>query len=177
MYSPVRSKPKAPRSASRSAPSFLGLCSASTAASRVKQRNRKTGGVAELTLRRLLWNQGFRYRLGGVGLPGKPDLVFGRFGLVVFVDGDFWHGRDLEKRVERLARGSNSGYWVAKIGYNRERDARNNALLEAAGWRVLRLWETDVLKAPLDAVHRVAMAVSDAAPDPQRRSALAGVGA
>ena len=151
----VPSKPKASTGASPIAPSFRGYSSASPAASRVKQRNRKTGGIAELTLRRLLWAPGLRYRLGGAGLPAKPDLVFPRCRLVVFVDGDFWHGRDWEKRVERLAKGSNSGYWVEKIAYNRERDLRNNALLEASGWRVLRLWETDLLEDPSGAAHRV----------------------
>ncbi len=88
-------------------------------------------------------------------LPGNPDLVFSRQRVAVFVDGDFWHGRDWERRQTRLSTGNNSHYWIAKIGYNRERDGRNNALLAELGWRVLRLWETDVLKDPEWAARRV----------------------
>jgi DNA mismatch endonuclease, patch repair protein len=133
-------------SGSRSSPSFSGLRPASAAASRTKQRNRKGGTKAEMALRRAVWRLGLRYRLNRSDLPGNPDLVFCRQRIVVFVDGDFWHGREWERRKERLSCGSNSTYWIAKISYNRERDHRNNAALANLGWRVLRLWETDILK-------------------------------
>jgi DNA mismatch endonuclease (patch repair protein) len=81
-------------------------------------------------------------------LPGKPDIVFMRRRLAVFVDGDFWHGRNWNERKQRLASGSNSDYWVSKIAYNRGRDEQNNERLAALGWRVLRLWETEVLRDP-----------------------------
>jgi DNA mismatch endonuclease (patch repair protein) len=94
-----------------------------------------------------------RYRLNDARLPGRPDLVLPRYRAVVFVDGDFWHGRNWESRAQRLKDGSNGAYWVSKIAYNRERDRRNDGLLAGLGWRVRRLWETDVLKDP-DAVAR-----------------------
>ncbi len=142
------------------APSFAGRRSASPAASRIKKRNRKSGGVAERTLRKLLWGRGVRYRLGGSGLAGRPDLVFRRHRLAVFVDGDFWHGRDWEDRLLRLKKGNNAAYWVAKIEYNRIRDRRNNALLAQSGWTVVRLWETDVLRNPAAAADSVCAALS-----------------
>ena len=94
-------------------------------------------------------------------LPGKPDIVFKRQRLAVFVDGDFWHGRDWEARRRKLAVGHNAEYWLAKIGYNRERDSRNTEKLEAAGWRVIRLWETDVKRAPQEAAAAVQTALSE----------------
>jgi DNA mismatch endonuclease, patch repair protein len=70
--------------------------------------------------------------------------VFKRSNLLVFCDGDFWHGRDLEKRVERLAKGHNPAYWLSKITRNVERDRATNEALAALGWQVLRFWETDI---------------------------------
>lgn len=66
--------------------------------------------------------------------------------VVVFADGDFWHGRNLEEREQKLATGHNAPYWVAKIRTNVERDRRNTAALEADGWLVLRFWETEIRK-------------------------------
>lgn len=71
--------------------------------------------------------------------------MFVRARLAVFVDGDFWHGRDWVARVPKLVRGANASYWLAKIATNMERDRRKTAELEAMGWRVVRVWETDVL--------------------------------
>lgn len=82
------------------------------------------------------------------GLPGTPDLVFSRQRVVVFVDGDFWHGRDWDRRKVRLQVGMNAAYWLSKIAYNRERDNRNDTQLADLGWKVVRLWETDVLRDP-----------------------------
>lgn len=90
------------------------------------------------------------------GPPECPDLAFIRQRVAVFVDGDFWHGRDWEKRKEQLQSGHNAPYWLAKIAYNRDRDIRNNELLAELGWRVVRLWETDVLKDPDGAASLVA---------------------
>ncbi len=114
----------------------------------IKRLNRKVGSKAELALRRALWRRGLRYRINVGSLPGKPDLLLTRQRIAIFVDGDFWHGRDWSLREGRLRSGNNAAYWVAKISYNRERDRRNNAQLADLGWRVIRLWETDVLKDP-----------------------------
>jgi DNA mismatch endonuclease (patch repair protein) len=133
-------------SGSRGSPSFSGLRPGSDAASRTKQRNKKAGTKAEVALRRALWRRGLRYRLNLRDLPGNPDMAFCRQRVAVFVDGDFWHGRDWEQRKARLRSSNNSAYWIAKIAYNRERDQRNNAVLADLGWRVLRLWETDILE-------------------------------
>lgn len=143
----------------RSSPSWSGYRPASNISSRIKQRNKRTGTKAEMALRHALWHRGLRYRLNRCDLPGKPDLVFTSRRVAVFVDGDFWHGRNWDERKERLGSGSNGPYWVAKIAYNRERDRKNNARLAELGWRVLRLWETDVLQDPQAAAHLIATAI------------------
>ena len=143
------------------APRFDQLRPASSAASHTKRRNKARGTAAEVGLRRQLWAMGLRYRLYAKDLPGKPDIVFRLKRLAVFVDGDFWHGRDWETRRHKLAAGHNADYWLAKIRYNRERDRRNTQQLEAAGWRVIRLWETDVKRAPQQAAAVVQAALSE----------------
>lgn len=101
-----------------------------------------------MALRRALWRRGLRYRLHRKDLPGCPDIVFPGHRVAVFVDGDFWHGRDWPSRKEALRRGSNAAYWVEKIESNMARDRRQEAKLTRSGWTVVRLWETDVLMSP-----------------------------
>ena len=133
----------------RTTPSFEELRPASESASRAARgASRKTNTRCELVLRRELWRRGLRYRVHVPGLPGRPDIVFAKRRLAIFCDGDFWHGRDLERRLAKLANGHNGTYWVAKVRRNVARDRENNDILEAAGWLVMRFWETDVLRAP-----------------------------
>lgn len=132
---------------------------ASLTASKAKRRNRAKHTEPELLLRRRLWALGLRYRLHGADLPGKPDLLFRRQRVVVFVDGDFWHGRNWPQRRERLKHGHNGDYWQAKIEYNMARDQRNQVLLEQAGWRVIRLWETDIRERLDEAVRAIIYAL------------------
>jgi len=140
-------------------PRFSSFKPASETASRIKQRNRSRDTKAEVLLRKELWRRGLRYRLHVSDLPGKPDIVFRRVRVVVFCDGDFWHGRRWHSRREKLARGANAPYWTAKIAANVARDRRNTRLLRAAGWTVVRLWETDVLRDVARAAGRVEGAV------------------
>jgi DNA mismatch endonuclease, patch repair protein len=90
-----------------------------------------------------MWARGIRYRIDVRDLPGKPDIVLRKQRIAIFCDGDFWHGRDLDERLRRLEAGHNSAYWVAKIRRNVERDRANDASLRAAGWMVLRFWESE----------------------------------
>jgi DNA mismatch endonuclease (patch repair protein) len=142
-------------------PRFSSFKPVSETASRIKQRNRSRDTKAELLLRKELWRRGFRYRLHASDLPGKPDIVFRRARVVVFCDGDFWHGRHWRSRREKLARGANAVYWTAKIATNVARDRRNTRLLRAAGWTVVRLWETDILRNVGRAATRVETALGN----------------
>jgi DNA mismatch endonuclease (patch repair protein) len=136
-------------------PRFVRLKPASPTASKAKQSDPAKGTLAETLLRWRLWAHELRYRVHAKDLPGKPDIVFRRQRLVVFVDGDFWHGRDWPSRVERLERGTNPAYWIAKIAYNMERDRTHNDQLRASGWTVIRFWETDALRTPDQAAGRI----------------------
>jgi DNA mismatch endonuclease (patch repair protein) len=129
-------------------PTFVGLSPASEAASRAKRGNRKRDTKPELVLRRALWAAGLRYRIHASHLPGNPDIVFRASRVVVFCDGDFWHGRDWPVLQEQLSRRHNADYWIAKICRNRERDALHTARLAEEGWLVLRFWENDIIRDP-----------------------------
>ena len=106
----------------------------------------------ELILRKALWKDNLRYRVNYKKLPGKPDIVFTKRRVVVFCDGDFWHGhnwaiRGLSSLDEELA--GYSDFWRTKILRNIERDAEVNQRLKEQGWTVVRLWESDI-RANLD---------------------------
>lgn len=97
----------------------------------------------ELLLRRALHALGVRYRLHVKGLPGKPDLVFARRRVVIFVHGCFWH-RHAGCKVASTPK-SNTEFWQAKFTRNVERDASTVAALEAQGWRVIIAWECELV--------------------------------
>lgn len=101
----------------------------------------------ELALRRELWRRNLRYRKNYDGLPGKPDIVFPRARLVVFCDGDFWHGHNSAIRKYSSLEDELRHYskeWAEKIKRNVRRDERVNKELEVLGWRVIRIWESDI---------------------------------
>lgn len=103
---------------------------------------------AELALRRALRTAGLGgYRLHSRRAPGQPDVLFGKERTVVFVDGCFWHGCPQCYRAPK----SHTEYWKMKVKRNVERDARVSAECKAAGWKVVRIWEHEVLARP-DAV-------------------------
>ena len=140
-------------------PRFDGLSPASELTSRIKARVKRHDTGPEMKLRRELWRRGFRYRLNARHLVGKPDLVFSRDRVVVFCDGDFWHGRGWKKRNQRLTLGANAAYWIAKIESNIARDRRVTAQLRAEGWLVIRLWEGRILADPARAVALIVKAI------------------
>ncbi len=110
-------------------------------------------GKAETMLAKRLWNLGYRYRLNYRKLPGSPDIAITKHKVAVFVDGEFWHGQNWEKRKQKLK--SNKDYWIEKIEENIVRDNRNNRSLKEMGWRVIRFWEKDVLKHPETCVQSI----------------------
>ncbi len=113
----------------------------------------------EKAVRRMLRAAGIGYRLGGCGLPGRPDLVMKGRRTVVFVHGCFWHGHDCARGSRKPK--SNADYWTAKLARNVARDRRVTADLTRDGWRVVTIWECD-LKKP-DAAEAVVAAVTDQA--------------
>jgi DNA mismatch endonuclease, patch repair protein len=144
------------------APTFAGCHPASAVASKAKRMNRCADTRHEVLLRRALFRLGLRFRKNVTTLPGKPDIVFPSAKAVVFCDGDFWHGRNFRRLRRKLMHGHNAGYWLAKISANIRRDRRNNAALKASGWRVVRMWETDIVRNPVAAATRVAHVIAPA---------------
>lgn len=97
----------------------------------------------EMIVRRALHAMGYRYRLHRRDLPGTPDLVFPQRKAVVFVHGCFWHRHgDLGCKLARLPK-TRQEFWIPKLTRNAERDAEAIAALEAAGWRVMVIWECE----------------------------------
>ena len=120
--------------------------------------NRSTDTGPELSLRRelrALGLTGYRLRWPVPGTPRRSiDVAFVGARLAAFVDGCFWHGCP-EHRSEPVG---NSDYWSAKLARNAERDAETTALLEAAGWTVLRFWSHED---PADCAKQVATALAE----------------
>lgn len=98
----------------------------------------------ELELRSALHNLGFRFRLHRKDLPGRPDIVLTRHRVAIFVNGCFWHRHEGCRHATVPA--TRPEFWSAKFSANVARDRRNEALLEASGWRVAVVWEC-VIKA------------------------------
>lgn len=99
------------------------------------------GSSAEMTVRRLVHRMGYRYRLHGAKLPGRPDLVFPGRRKAIFVHGCFWHRHpDPDCKLARLPK-SRQDFWIPKLEGNRARDLRQLSELKALGWSALILWE------------------------------------
>ncbi|MCM2549400.1 MULTISPECIES: very short patch repair endonuclease [Burkholderia] len=106
--------------------------------SRIKGSNTKP----ELIVRSLIHRIGYRYRLHGKGLPGRPDLVFSKRRKVIFVHGCFWHRHD-GCHLARLPK-SRLDFWRPKLEANAERDKEVERRLSELGWKVLTIWECEV---------------------------------
>jgi len=126
----------------------------------VRSRNTKP----ELVLRRAVHARGARYRIHADDVVGRPDLAIRSRKIAVFVDGDLWHGNPAEWR----RRGktdlasmfpSRTEWWVAKIERNMAHDRKVDEQLRAEGWRVLRLWASDVMADPDSAAETVVGAI------------------
>ena len=107
----------------------------------------------ELTVRRYLHRLGFRYRLSPRSLPGRPDLVMRKHGVVVFVHGCFWHGHAGCRFATVPA--TRTEFWTGKIAANRARDDAKSAQLMASGWRVAVVWECALRATPYTALQQL----------------------
>lgn len=93
----------------------------------------------EMKVRSALHKKGLRFRKHVKDLPGKPDIVFRKAKVAVFIDGDFWHGYRFPAWEDKV-----SDFWRKKITGNRKRDARNHRKLRSKGWKVIRIWQHEV---------------------------------
>jgi len=93
----------------------------------------------EMRVRSALHRRGLRFRKHVKDLPGKPDVVFRKARVAVFVDGDFWHGYRFPSWEDKV-----SDFWKKKINKNRERDIANHRKLRRMDWTVIRLWQHEL---------------------------------
>lgn len=109
---------------------------------RCMRSNRSKGTRPEERLSGELWRRGYRYRRNVRGVVGTPDICFKRWKVAIFVDGEFWHGRNWGEAQHRIK--SNRDFWYRKIERNMARDQRVNEELRNAGWTVLRFWDSEI---------------------------------
>lgn len=127
------------------------------ARSRMMSSIRSKNTRPELFVRKTLHAAGFRYVLGGGGLPGRPDLIFPSRRAVVFVNGCFWHshGCELFKWPS-----TNRQFWRQKLDGNSKRDSRVKRQLDVLGWRVYTVWECELRKTKYKLPNRAISRVS-----------------
>lgn len=114
------------------------------ARSRIMRAIHSSNTAPELVVRKILWANGYRYRLHARELPGSPDVVFRNLRKAIFVHGCFWHqhaacGQDRHPQTNRA-------FWAKKLTRNVARDQENIKLLTMAGWRILVVWECQLPK-------------------------------
>jgi len=112
--------------------------------SRIRSKDTKP----ELTVRKLLHAEGFRFRLHVNDLPGKPDIVLKKYETVVFVHGCFWHGHEGCKYF--VVPGTRTDWWLQKINRNKELDGINARKLNDLGWQVINIYECQLKKEKIE---------------------------
>jgi DNA mismatch endonuclease (patch repair protein) len=132
--------------------------------SKCMSRIRSSDTKPEVFFRKALWKWGARYRKNVKGLFGKPDIAIKKYKLAIFIDGDFWHGNDWEKRhfssqEELLASYSDS--WRKKIRRNIERDKEVNEYYQNHGWMVLRFSQSEIEKDLNECLIRTLTTIND----------------
>ena len=115
--------------------------------SKIRSKNTK----AELIVFRELRKRKIYFQKHYKKAAGSPDIAFPRKKMAIFIDGDFRHGRNFAKDKNRLPK----KYWREKIGTNILRDKKKGARLKRKGWKILRLWESDILKDEENALSKI----------------------
>jgi DNA mismatch endonuclease, patch repair protein len=124
--------------------------------SQVMSRIRSAGNQdTELKLAKLLRQHGIKGWRRHQPVFGKPDFVFSKFRLAVFVDGCFWHGCPKHGTKPK----SNRAYWWRKLAQNKKRDKLVTRTLRKAGWRVIRIWDCALQRHPQFCVQKIRQAL------------------
>jgi len=124
------------------------------------QAVKSKGSKIETLLAKELWKRGYRYRKNNKTVFGKPDLTFKDLKIAIFVDSEFWHGKDWEER--RSDHKSNQEFWYKKIERNIERDNEVNVYLLKTGWQVLRFWGNQIEKDLVNCVLKIECKINEA---------------
>lgn len=123
------------------------------------QANKATSTKPEILLAKALFARGHRYRKNNKTIFGKPDLSFKKIKLLIFVDGEFWHGKDWH--IRKNDHKTNQEFWIKKIERNIERDKEVNAELSKQKWSILRFWAKDIEKNLLTCVSQIESEIND----------------
>ena len=102
------------------------------------------GTKPEVMVCKALWHLGYRYRKNNKTVFGKPDITFKKYKLAVFIDSEFFHGKDWDIKKHEIK--SNQQFWHKKIERNIERDKEVNEFLSDNGWKIVRFWDKEVTK-------------------------------
>lgn len=107
------------------------------------QAVRSTNTKEEVRLAKTLWHLGYRYRKNNKTVFGKPDFTFKKLKIAIFIDSEFFHGKDWETRKKPQ---TNAEFWNKKIERNMQRDIEVTTYLESQNWKVLRFWSKEIEK-------------------------------
>ena len=127
--------------------------------SKVMKAIRGKGTKIEKRLAKALWEKGLRYRKNDKSVYGTPDLVFKSKKVAIFVDSEFWHGKDWLTEKDRVK--TNAEFWQKKIETNIRRDILVNLTLQEQGWTVLRFWGKEIEKELERCVAEITQALND----------------
>lgn len=123
------------------------------------QAVKANGSKIEIALSKALYAKGYKYRKNDKTVFGKPDLTFKKYKLAIFVDSEFWHGKDWH--IRKSDHKSNQEFWYKKIERNIERDKEVNYELSRQGWKVLRFWGNNIKKNLLFCITKIEEAINE----------------
>src|SRR6187402_3332629 len=125
--------------------------------SKIMRAIRSTNTKDEVRLAKALWHLGYRYRKNNRKVFGTPDLTFKKIKIAIFVDSEFFHGKDWETQKNRFK--TNKEFWQKKIERNMRRDIEVNAYLMEQGWTVIRFWSTEIQNNLEDCIAKMQTAI------------------
>lgn len=124
------------------------------------QAVKSKGSKIETLLAKELWKEGYRYRKNNKTVFGKPDLTFKKYKIAIFVDSEFWHGKDWNQRKNDHK--TNKDFWLKKIERNIERDKEVTNFLLKSGWQVLRFWGKEIETELVSCVRKIEDKINEA---------------
>lgn len=125
--------------------------------SAIMSKVRSKDSKIEIEFRKALWNKGFRYSKNSRKYFGKPDMVLMKHKTVIFIDSCFWHGCKKHCRPPS----TNKKYWIEKIERNKKRDKEVSHHYRKIGWRVIRIWEHQIMKDKAKIVKKITLKLQE----------------
>ena len=123
------------------------------------QRVKNKDSKIELSLRKILWEKGYRYRKNVKSVYGHPDIAFIGKKIAIFCDSEFWHGYDWENRKKEFR--THQDFWIPKIERNMARDIEVNEKLKADGWTVIRFWGEEIKHILQECIKQIETAINE----------------